>query len=458
MGVLDWLKEQWEYNIVLGMAASKMNNASNLNELNTTWDALTDKQKADPHLMKIHEGRMKYLDIEGRTLTKPFEIFIGESLDKWLALIAKYQTSDPVKAKENLTKLTADVMTLAGTSAAIDIGLGMVSPSAGDASALNTKQMLAWLGVGAVVAAVAHDPVKIGLLRPYQDSLEQTFRNRRPDDNALFQAYRTRELSPIKIDDLSKLTYEEMNRVEADNDAEYFRQISRWGYSEAFALSLSRSATRTLNFSQLVTLARAGIYDKGLSIYSLWGEGLDRVVMPAALTAIETLRDREMYSGFRSMIEPSYIEGDIPEADLVAYWNLAGVPGKVQAWVLPRLKKRREAYTLKQAGSAAVRERDLTVSQVQQAYQNMLMDRARAQNMIIALGYSLEEAKILLDLAELRRKLPAAQTLKRLTLTDYEKAHKNGLITREDVLERMRGEYAPGDIELERKLLEIGKA
>lgn len=58
----------------------------------------------------------------------------------------------------------------------------------------------------------------------------------------------------------------------------------------------------------------------------------------------------------------------------------------------------------------------------------------------------------------MRRKLPGAQTLKRLTLTDYEKAYKNGLLTIEDVLDRMRGEYTPDDIELERGLLEIGKS
>jgi hypothetical protein len=126
--------------------------------------------------------------------------------------------------------------------------------------------------------------------------------------------------------------------------------------------------------------------------------------------------------------------------------------------MIPRFRKKREAYILKQTTSAPAKERDLTVSQIQQVYQNLLMDRAHAQNAMLTLGYSYDEAKILLDLAEMRRKLPSAQTLKKLTLTDYEKAYKNGLISQEAVLDRMIGEYSPEDIELEKKLLEIGKA
>ena len=185
MDVFGWLKAQWEYNVVLGFAASNMNRAANANELDAVWTSLTPEQQQNEHLKKIHKGRLKYLDVEGQTLTKPLEIFMSEALDKWLKKIAEYETKDPAQAKANLTKLTAEVMTLAGASAAIDMGLGMLPNSAGETSAINSKQMLAWLGVGAVVAAVAHDPVKIGLLRPYQDSLEQTFRNRRPDDLSL---------------------------------------------------------------------------------------------------------------------------------------------------------------------------------------------------------------------------------------------------------------------------------
>jgi len=433
-------------------------NAPTLAEFDRIWTGLNETQRNYTMAQQAYKIRHPVLEKHPNGAEDLVSGIFQDALDEWLKTIESYDMRDPTKAKQNLSKLTGDVMKVAAGTAAIDFSMGLWPNGEGTISSMNTKQLLAWLGVGAVVNAVAHDPVKIGMLRPYQDLLEATFRNRRPDDFALFQAYRTRELTPTKAEDLTKLNDTLMDQIEKENQTYYDREIAKWGYSEWFAGALARSATRTLNFSQLVTLARAGIYDKGLAIYSLWGEGLDRVVMPAALTAIETLRDREMYSGFRSMIEPSYVEGDISETELGEYWNLAGIPGKVQAWVLPRLKKRREAYALKQTTGAAVKERDLTVSQVQQAYQNLLMDRAHAQNMILALGYSLDEVKVLLDLAELRRKLPAAQTLKRLTLTDYEKAFKNGILTVTDVIDRMKGEYAPGDIELERKLLEIGKA
>jgi hypothetical protein len=455
---LDWLDSLMGKNREYVAAFDILSNARDQIQLKIVYDALPDEQRNDVRLKGYYDSAMKILPVDVIDETDPAEKFISDTLDSWLDTIKKYETSDPAKAKENLTKLSADVMKIAATSAVIDLGLGMLPNSAGTASSANTKQILAWLGVGAVVTAIAHDPVKIGLLRPYQDSLEATFRNRRPDDFALFQAYKTRELSP------SKPTLEELNndtaidKIEKENDDFYFREIAKWGYSDWFAGALSRSATITLNFSQLSALARQGMLSRGLAAYSLWGQGLDRTVFKPALDALMKQNQMASYEGFRSMIEPSYVEGDITEADLGEYWDRIAVPKDIQAWVLPRMKKRREAYLMKQSTGAAVKERDLTVSQIQQAYQNLLLDRAKAQNMILSLGYSLEEAKILLDLAELRRKLPGAATLKRLTLTDYEKAQKNGIITAAAVLDRMKGEYAPEDIELERKLLEIGKA
>ena len=422
------------------------------------WKEQTEFTRADPGAIAAYKAAKQHAD-ENWDERDALEKFIANSLDDWMETIKKYETSDPEKAKANLVKLSSDVMKIAAASATVDLALGAIPTlSAGPASSANTKQLLAWLGVGAVITAVAHDPVKIGLLRPYQDSLEQTFRNRRPDDFSLFQAYKTRELSPVKIEDLSKLDDKEMDRIEADNDAVYFKEISKWGYSEWFATALSRSATQTLNFSQLTALARQGLLSRGMAIYSLWGQGLDRVVMKPALDALMVQNRISNYEGFRAQIEPAYIEGIVTEAELVDYWNKINVPADVQAAMLPRFRKKRDAYLTKQTQGAPAKERDLTVSQIQQGYQNLLMDRAHAQNAMLTLGYSLDEVKILLDLAEMRRKLPSAQTLKKLTLTDYEKAHKNGLITLEAVLDRMKGEYTPEDIELERQLLKIGKA
>ncbi len=95
---------------------------------------------------------------------------------------------------------------------------------------------------------------------------------------------------------------------------------------------------------------------------------------------------------------------------------------------------------------------------MQLAYQDDLIDRAKALASIISLGYSKEETDILLNIAELRRKTPSAAKLKKLTLTDYEKAYKNKIVTLDQVLTRMTGEYAPADIEIEKQLLILGKA
>lgn len=458
MGFLDWLKDTWQ-NIVSGdNTYDILTRAGSVEEMEAIWNALPAARKLDP-LLLLH-----YNSVKAGKSTKEVVVGVGiddiieKALDAWLVKLEAFEPTSPADAKAKIAAISADVIKLGAAMTVADLAISKLPWVDGAVIAGASRRTMAWLGFGAVLTAVAHDPVKIGMLRPYQDALEATFRNRRPDDTALFQAYRTRELAPEKVEDLSKLDDALMNKIEADNDKIYFEQISRWGYSVDFATALSRSATRTLGFSQLVMLARAGIYDRGLFIYSLWGEGLDRVVMKPALSALETLRDREMYSGFRSMIEPSYVEGLITEADLTSYWTLSGIPEKVQDWVLPRLTLRRGAYEQKQKTEKPAPERDLTVSQIQSAYVADLIKGSTAANWLKDMGYPQAEVGILMSIADLRRKVPVTAKLKRLPLGDYEKAFKAKLITQEKVLERMQGEYTAADITLEKQLLEAEKA
>lgn len=454
---LGWIREQFSQDARNRAIIEQMGEAASQEALDLVYNSLTAEERERGIIKQTYNSR-KGATEPMKKISGPLDDFLETALDGWLKQVETIGAASPEEAKAKLITITKYALEVTAGATAIDLALGALPNDMGTVSSNTTRQILTALGVSAVVAAACHDPVKIGVLRPYQDALEQTFRNRRPDDFALFQAYRTRELSPAKVEDLSKLTDDVMTTIEAENDKYYFQEISRWGYSEWFATALSRSATYTLSFSQLVQLAHAGIYDRGLFIYSLWGAGLDKVVMRPALDALETLRDREMYSGFRSMIEPSFVEGDLSEADLKEYWTLAGVPTKVQDWVIVRLRKRRETYAAKQAGTTAAKERDLTVSQITQSFQAGVIKRVDANNMITALGFSQAESDILLNLAETRIKAKGGAALKRLPLSDYEKAQKNKQITIQDVLERMRGEYAAGDIELERKLLEIGKA
>jgi hypothetical protein len=442
----------------LSKAETFMHTAADKQEVERIYNALPKELQEDTELKREY-AYLVSVKPDGEDQASLLENLLTGSLNTWLDTIKKYEASDPAQAKENLIKLSADVMTLAASSAAVDYTLGTVpTASLGPASAANTKQILTWLGVGAVVTAVAHDPVKIGLLRPYQDSLEQTFRNRRPDSGDLFLAYQQRSLSSTKIEDVNAITDTLMTQIENENEKFYDTEISKWGYSELFSNALKDSSTKTLSFGNLMALAKQGRLNRGMATYSLWGYGLDRRLMKIALEALDQANEIANYEGFRAQIEPAYVEGDIDEASLLDYWKKLHIPADVQGLMLPRFQKRRAAFALKQNPGATSIERDLTVSQIQQGYQNLLMDRGTAQNQIITLGYSWDEAQVLLDIAEQRRKLPAAQVLKRLTLSDYEKAAKAGLITNRDVLDRMKGEYTEYDISLEKKLLEAGKA
>jgi hypothetical protein len=438
-------------------AITQMNNATTQVELDAIMAGLPPDIKDSGIIAQTYNTR-KDATVALATVYDPLEEFLTGALTSWLETIKKYEASDPAQAKANLVKLSADVMKIAAGSAAIDGALGLAPNGLGVVSSANTKQMLAWLGVGAVVAAVAHDPVKIGLLRPYQDSLEQTFRNRRPDSGDLFAAYQQRSLSATKIDDVNAITDDLMTKIEAENETFYDTEISKWGYSVVFSNALKDSATKTLSFGNLMALAKQGRLNRGMAIFSLWGYGLDRRLMKIALEALDQANETANYEGFRAQIEPAYVEGAIDEASLREYWKKLHIPQDVQDLMMPRFRKKREAYMFKTASSAQVKERDLTVSQLTAAYTAGLTDRTKTQNDILSLGYDLAETKILLDLADARKKLPGAATLKRLPLTDYEKAYKLKIITQDKVLARMQGEYSPEDIALEKQLLEMGKA
>lgn len=458
MGFLDWLKETWFDITNFARVRDQLVNAKSVEEIDRVWASLTDREKTIYDMKDVYEGQKKSQGAFDFLSGDPVKELMSKALDEWLEVIKKYDAADPAKARDNLVHISADVMKISAGVAVSEVALSKLPWLDGEVIAGMSRRTLSWLGFGAVLNAVAHDPVKIGILRPYQDTLEQTFRNRRPDSGDLFLAFQQRSLSSTKIEDVEKITDAQMNQIEAENEKFYDTEISKWGYSEIFSNALKDASTKTLSFGNLMALAKQGRLNRGMAIYSLWGSGLDRRLMKVALDSLEQANRIANYEGFRAQIEPAYIEGSVSEADLVDYWTKINVPGDVQSVMLPRFRKKREAYTLKMSTGAAPKERDLTVSQIQTAYQNNLIDRAHAQNAIITVGYSLDETKILLDLAEMRRKLPGALKLKRLTLTDYEKAYKNSLIELDEVLNRMRGEYTPEDIELERALLEIGKA
>lgn len=453
-GVLAWFQDLWHNVGEREAALASFKDAKSWEELDTAWAGLPDESKGLLGVEKAYKHRRLALKAWEVATGDPVQDLVNAGLDKWMEVLEKYKDLTPENAPDNLKRISADVMKLTASLAGVELAIGKV-PFA-DSAILEgiSHRTLTWLGFGAVIAAVAHDPVKIGILRPYQDSLEQTFRNKRPDDNMLFQAYRTRELSPEKVDDVDRITDADMERIEADNDKTFFREMSRHGYDDWYIRSLSFSATYTPRFNDLMQLGRQGLLTRGLAIYSLWGSGYDKLVMKPMLEALMEQNRRGSYEGFRSMIEPAYREGVLEEDDLTAYWTRIGVPDEVQGWVLPRLRKQRKAYKQKQEQAEQQIERDLTMSQVQQAYQYELLDRGTAQNMLLSLGYSMDSAKILLDLADLRRKAPVTEGRKRLPLSDYEKAAKHKLISQAEVLGRMKGEYTPRDIEIEKMMLE----
>ncbi len=457
---MAWLDDTWDwFQKVTGMpqqsqaAIDHMRKIKVPDELEEFWKGLADTQKNDYNVLMAYKKRQSELS---PISIDPVAGFIEERLKDWVEYTKTFSDVTPENAQKTLSELSAKVIEIFAASAAIDMALAAIpTTTEGVASSANTKEWVKWLGFGAVIAAVAHDPVKIGILRPYQDSLEATFRNRRPEYTGILNAYRQRSLSTIPITDINDITDELMDKVEADNIRNMDTYGAQWGYPDKWITIDKDAATRAMTFGNLSSMARMGHYDRKLAIFSLWTYGLDRRLMYAGLNALETMRDVGLWKGFRSMVEPGYVQGIIEEADLREYWNKILVPAEVQDWTLLRLTKSRERYAEKEAKAELGKQRDLTRADFVKAYNAGIIDLAALKTKLSALGYDAEEIDVIVKLADASKKTAAPEGCKRLPLSDYELAHRNGLATMDKVLQRMAGEYCQADIDLEKQLLEI---
>jgi len=158
------------------------------------------------------------------------------------------------------------------------------------------------------------------------------------------------------------------------------------------------------------------------------------------------------------MIEPSFVDGLMSEKDLVEYWTKSGIPDEVQKWILPRMKVRLEKALNKDRDAAISGELKETVRYLLNAYLSGLISKEFCVRNIISLGYTKEEADKLILSAEIRKKTPSTEKMKRLPLSDYEKCYVYGLISLPTFTERMEGEYDPRDIALELDMLKAGIA
>ncbi len=459
MALLDpffqWYDSIWGRQGQVHSAIQTMPAFETIEALNDYYASLNESVKKDPAVMGAYNQRAAIVANIHSSFRDPLAVFLEGALDKWIAAVGSLENMGPDQAKTKLAEISAKVIEIFGASAALDVGAGTLTFGAGEASAINTKELLKWLGFGAILAAVAHDPVKIGLLRPYQDSLEATFRNRRPDYQGILNAYKQRSLSTIPITDIDQISDEVMDKVEVDNNKNMDEYGAMWGYPDKWITIEKDAATRALTFGNLTSMARMGHYNRQLAIFSRWTYGLDRRLMYQSLDALETMRDVGLWKGFRSMVEPSYVQGLIDADDLKEYWTRILVPTPVQEWALLRLTKSRERYATKELKLEGVKQRDLTRADFQKAYVEGIIDLPTFESKLHSLGYDDDEVVVIVKLTEASKKGPTSTKCKRLSLSDYELAHKNGILTTDQVIDRLQGEYCDADIEIERQLLAL---
>lgn len=415
---------------------------------------LLETQKHDPFTEWVDTAISKAMSFADKN--DPAAKVIDMALESWIKDLQAFDNLSPEESRQKISLITARMLELFAGSAAIDIALGAVPTlNEGEASSRNTKELIKALGFGAVLAAVAHDPVKIGLLRPYQDNLEATFRNKRPDHVDILNGYKQRSLSETVITNIDEITDPLMDKIEDENNIKLYEYMAQHGYRDSWIKVLQDASTKALTFGNLSSMAKMGHYNRQLAIFSLWTYGLDRRLMYASLDALDTMRDVGLWKGFRSMVEPSYVQGLIDADDLKEYWSRILVPGPVQEWALLRLTKAREKFAAKEASTGLNKQRDLTRSDFTKAYLESIIDLAAFEAKLKQLGYDPDEISVIVKLTDNTKKTPASTKCKRLSLSDYELAHKNGILTTDQVIARLQGEYCDADIDIEKQLLAL---
>lgn len=452
---LKWVRDLFLESDSITLASQAVALLINVDELEKMFASFTPEQQSNPAVKAIYDTSKEILNARNNDLVDPFSQMVAGWIDVVKDIASRYKLDDPATALDQAALMGKEMMALNSSVQALEFGLGAAPNGLGTVAATKVQSMWNWLGFGAVINAITHDPVKIALLRPWSDSLEAIYRNRRFDHIETLNAYKQRSLSTIPVPDIDMITDEVMDQIEEDNNKNLFEFMAKHGFKDDYIKIMQDASTRALTFGNLSQMAKMGHYNRQEAIFSLWTFGMDRRIMYSSLAALETMRDVSMWKGFRSMVEPSYVQGLIEAEDLKEYWTRILVPEQVQEWALVRLTKSREKFLAKEERAEKALTRDLTKADWTTAFTlgNISEDAFTAK--LASLGYDADEITVLVSNAKSRIKTEKTATCKKLPLSDYELAHNNGILTLQQVLDRMRGEYCQADIDLESQLLQI---
>lgn len=476
-GILSWLFNTWRYVVAGGWISDKLGISPTKDKIQKDFDGLPEWAKENDIVKWAYETQLRQIEYTENGITDPFAEIVAGWMDAIKEITSRYKLDDPANALDNAAKMGKEIMALNTAVQTLEFALGALPNNMGTVAATKVHSMWTWLGFGAVINAVAHDPVKIGVLRPWMQTLEATYRNRSLDQSAALDAYIQRSLSEsrvvddpsipiggelrdvdgkqVRFYDLAKIRDEDMDAIEVENDAMLDLTMAKYGTTKWGVSVMQDYATRSLSFGNLSQLARMGHHQRDIALFSLWGYGLDRRLMKRSLDALETIQNVSLWKGFRSMVEPGYVQGLIDADDMKEYWTHILVPQQVQDWAMVRLTKQREKFAAKEEKQQAALNKDLTQANYLKAYKMALITAAELETKLKDMGYDDNEASLLIAIADKEKQPGTATACKKLPLSDYELAHRNGLLTVDQVLARMQGEYCQADIDLEGQLLQI---
>jgi hypothetical protein len=476
-GILGWIRGVIAGSDRTNNVFSALEEAAQNGELDEAYAALPQEDQ-DNLIIKAHIPLWRIVNSMRKSdIVNPVDAMLTFALDKWIAHVGEYKLTKPEDAKQRLVDEMKFMIGLVAQMHAAQKLLSKVPWANSPALDETIKKSMTWLGFGAVLNAIAHDPVKIGMLRPWMQNLEATFRNRSLDQVSAIEAYIQRSLSEsrvvddpnipvggemrdvdgkqVRFYDLAKMRDEDMDAIEVENDAMLDLTMAKYGTTPWGVSVIQDYATKSLSFGNLSQLARMGHHQRDIALFSLWGYGLDRRLMKRSLDALETIQNVSLWKGFRSMVEPGYVQGLIDADDMKEYWTHILVPQQVQDWAMVRLTKQREKFAAKEEKQQAALNKDLTQASYLKAYKMELISGPELKTKLKDMGYDDNEASLLVAIADKEKQPGTATACKKLPLSDYELAHRNNLLTIDQVLARMNGEYCQADIDLEGQLLQI---
>ncbi|KYK27423.1 hypothetical protein AYK26_06990 [Euryarchaeota archaeon SM23-78] len=301
------------------------------------------------------------------------------------------------------------------------------------------EKVFSRLGLSAATAATFQSPVRVGLFRNLDYYYNEKFRSQKLKEAQAYDGVRYREfltesewaafegnidlpkpieeMTPEEIASWAATASQAVDAVESTNTGR-FMDAMRWlGYRDDDMLLQDRASKHAPNLTMLRQMAMRGFFDAKFMARACFKGGFDNWAIKPTLNFLAYMAQEGVWVGYREAAQMAFRKGLIDEAELRTILKRIHVPSMLV-----------EPIIVTQKAMMIHSERELTMTQIINAYLKGVYTRNECLIELKNLGYTEELAEILI-----KSKEATSQPLSRLpTLAQFSRAFREGIISEAD--------------------------